>query len=530
MEEHKEKLLRRFQALFAGHGQFYGRFPHKGETFSDGKPIKPWTETKKPLVDNMWVGHLSGKSLGLGIVPVNENGMCVFGAIDYDTKPEEADHQKVLRGIIDNNLPLVLCRSKSGGDHLYVFGKEPIPAQLIRDRLKEWAMVLGIHAVYRNGRNQVTEIFPKQSAVSINAQGNWINLPYYDVKQTLRYAFDPKTGEPIGFEQFLDLAEASAVSLEHLSSMSTSIKSMLHPESPPCLQVLDRDGFPNGTRNEGLLNIGLLLEKIDDTVWEQQLRDYNLHRMDPPLTDHEVDGVIKSLRRDFAGPRKYTYGCTKPPINTVCNRELCKKQVYGIDSFEASACTAIENLVKIDVDPPRWLAYVDGTPIDVSTEQLLDGRAFRKRAMEVLNNLIKVGDAKQWYKMVDKLLDNLTVIEAPEDAGTFGQFKSHVNRFLERRQNENLAYVARHLPYENGEWIYFKSESLITFLVDKCKFRDYKPNEVYSALRRMGGEHDKPRKLPGSRVNVNLWKLPKPKDDSVEPENIDEPTNPGDAF
>ena len=32
-----------------------------------------------------------------------------------------------------------MCRSKSGGAHIFLFAKEPTQAKLIRDKLIEWA-------------------------------------------------------------------------------------------------------------------------------------------------------------------------------------------------------------------------------------------------------------------------------------------------------------------------------------------------------------------------------------------------------
>lgn len=515
--QEQELVLRQFQALFQGHAQYYGRYPLKGETFTDGKPMIPWTEKKRPLEDKTWIAHLSGQGLGLGITPVMEDSTAVFGAIDYDTKPNEADLVDLNSRIQSNALPLVICRSKSGGAHFYLFSKEPVPAKLMRDRLREYAMVLGI---YLNPNGHPVEIFPKQGRVDENAQGNWINLPYYEAKTTNRYAL-AADGSRLDLREFLSYANKRMVTREQLDVTTFTVESKLHPEAPPCLQVLDRDGYPQGTRNDGLMNVGLLLEKVDPERWEQNLREYNHDRFNPPLNDHEVEGIIKSLRRDFTGSRKYTYGCNKPPINHLCNRDLCKKLTYGIDSFDVAACTTIDKLIKVDVDPPRWLAYVDGQPVDVSTEQLLDPKQFKRRALDVLNRIIKIGTLAAWEKMVSNLLERLDVIEAPEDAGVFGQFKSHVRAFVEKRSENDLSDTLRGFPVEYEGWVWFRSEALMKHL-ERSRFRDYKVNEIYNAIRRMGGEHYQ-GKLPKMRQTVNLWKLPIPTADDEQTEPFELP-------
>ena len=59
------------------------------------------------------------------------------------------------------------------------------------------------------------KIFPKQEQILVERGdvGNFINLPYFDAKQTLRYAIK-EDGEPASLEEFLDLVDARAVSPE----------------------------------------------------------------------------------------------------------------------------------------------------------------------------------------------------------------------------------------------------------------------------------------------------------------------------
>lgn len=502
--DEKEKILRRFQSLFQGHSGHFGRYPTKGETFDDDKPVMPWTEFKKELTDSVWLGHLTGKGLGLGIVPIREDGTLKFAAIDYDTKPHESDHRKLWDKIQSDSLPAVLCRSKSGGDHVYVFFTDDAPAGPVIAKMRSMAVYLGINISV----GHKTEIFPKQTTMSASDRGSWINLPYYDGKETTRYCYGPDFRQ-LDLREFLDYAESRAVSSEAFLSLEFQLDTALHPQGPPCLHVLDHSGFPDGTRNQGLLNVGLLLERTNPEHWEQMLRDYNLRRMDPPLKDVEVEGTIKSLKRDFAGRRVYKYSCTKEPLHSACQRDQCKKRTYGIDMFGPEAANVIEALVKVEVDPPHWLAYIDGKPIEITTDELMEQRKFRKKALETINKLTTPVKQEQWDAMIAKLLSEMKVIEAPEDAGVFGQFRGHVRKFMEKRQSARWEDVLRHLPYEDREdgLVYFKSESLIMFLTERCKFRDYKPDGVYAALRKMGGGHAV-RKVNGAAVN--LWHLPSP--------------------
>ena len=104
----------------------------------------------------MWIDHIEGKDPSLGIIPIRDDSTCIWGCIDIDTYP--LDHKKIIRKIRELKLPLVMCRSKSGRAHVFLFAKEPIKAKLIRDKLIEWAGELG----YAN-----CEIFPKQIEIKI---------------------------------------------------------------------------------------------------------------------------------------------------------------------------------------------------------------------------------------------------------------------------------------------------------------------------------------------------------------------------
>ena len=93
----------------------------------------------------------------------------------------------------------MVCRSKSGGAHIFFFFQDYISAGEFRDKASEISAVLGYGGC---------EIFPKQEQILVERGdvGNFINLPYFDEKQTLRYAIK-EDGEPASLEEFLDLVE-----------------------------------------------------------------------------------------------------------------------------------------------------------------------------------------------------------------------------------------------------------------------------------------------------------------------------------
>lgn len=521
----RTEILEAFKSLFQGHDRYYGQYPMLGEGM-------PWTEKRRPLTDSQWIGHLTGKGYGLGRVPVRDDGQCRWAAIDYDTKPRKLTSDELCSlqdRVRASGLPLIVCRSKSGGAHLYLFLSEWTPASIIRKLLRAWAIHLEINWSFdQKGNKRLTEIFPKQDILDPDSPGSWINLPYFGGSRTDRFAVGdrPECGPPAPRTLVEFMSDASATAIDRkqaqlmLQDQPEQRVSSLHPQAPPCLQTLDAQGYGDGSgRNNAMFSLGLFFIKAFPEHWQQRMRDYNLENMDPPLTDAEINGTITSLRRDAekAEP-KYKYKCTDIPINSVCQKDVCRTRVYGISSFEdTSSSTVIERLVKVETDPPKWVAYVQGSPIDVSTEELLDARRFKRKVLEAINQLIKLETAGRWERMIERLLLTLETIAAPEDAGVFGQFKTNIRAFIERRvtvaefktPQEAWEQVVRGYPLELDGWIYFQSKHLIKHLEERCKFRDYRPNDLYNALRKMGGVHEpKPKKIAGQAIN--LWAMPVP--------------------
>ena len=121
------ELAERMHELFAG---FQGTHGTHGEPVQDEDSPK-WlikstanTLQEPPSVD-LWERHLTG-TRPLGIVPIDEDGNCVWGSIDIDIYPTNA--QEIATRVKNNELPLIPVVSKSGGLHLFLFTRGPHPA------------------------------------------------------------------------------------------------------------------------------------------------------------------------------------------------------------------------------------------------------------------------------------------------------------------------------------------------------------------------------------------------------------------
>ena len=212
-----------FQALFPAYSQAHGKFEIKGidpksgkkkglaNTIHCGAPIKAWEE------------HLAGGPRGLGAIALLDDGVSAkWGAIDIDVN--DIDHSCLEAKVNQLGPPLIICRSKSGGAHCYLFLEKPCPAKDVVDALKNWSAALGYPGV---------ETFPKQTKRKFDPEtgkplpGNWLNLPYYGGNATERYCLH--SGERLSLAEFIGIAESSrvgedALKIVHLTGTRRSEK------------------------------------------------------------------------------------------------------------------------------------------------------------------------------------------------------------------------------------------------------------------------------------------------------------------
>jgi hypothetical protein len=144
--------------------------------------------------------HLRGE-VGLAIVPIRRDGSCFWGAIDVDDY--SIDPIEVVRRCDAAGLPVMVTRTKSGGLHLELYPRDPVPAADMRDLLIEWSKALGLYSPR-------LEFFPKQTQLGEKGAGSVLNLPYFGGDRSTRYAYRPVQGEgdaTLTLAEYLDFAE-----------------------------------------------------------------------------------------------------------------------------------------------------------------------------------------------------------------------------------------------------------------------------------------------------------------------------------
>lgn len=488
--------LQRFMHLFQGLDRAHGLYIVEKQDGS-GKQVGKAQTIHEPVTQDIWAGHLKGDH-GLGIIPIMDGNMCYWGAVDVDIY--DLNFKVVHQQIKKLKLPLIPCRTKSGGLHLFVFFSEPIEAQLVQLRLREWAAAVGFGS---------SEIFPKQTELVTERGdvGNWLNMPYQGGSKTTRYGINEK-GKALKFEEFLDLAEASRVDGETVKGLVVKPLEDFLPDGPPCLNHLCGVGFPEGTRNDGLFNLGVYARRAFPNDWEKAVEKFNHDFLKPPLHSKEVQTVIKSLKKTT-----YEYMCNRQPIQPHCNVAVCRTQSFGVGGGNSSL-PSLGSLTKLCTSPPLWFLDVDGQRMELTTEDLQNQKRFQRRCMETINRIPGQMRQPAWEQLVQHLLDNLHSIDVPEDASAKGLFWSYVEQFCTARaqaKSKDEVLLGKPFKDEEDSRHYFRAADLIAFL-DRHHFREFKTHQITSMLRDKGAEH-RFHNVKGK--GVNLWSLPEFKQQST---------------
>ncbi len=501
-----DSKIKRFSGLFVGNNRSFGVF--------DPKTKKMRTEKFAPGPEQ-YEKHVGGE-VGLGIAPIMDDGGCLFGVIDIDAHGDApdidlADLEKVVK---QNDLPLTICRSKSGGAHLYLFMTDPTPAKTVRRVLTKWAGLIGYAGV---------EIFPKQDSLPESGGerqlGNWINLCCFaaDSEGELRYCFEG--GKKVPFDYFLDLAESRRVKPATLIEKADGE----HAEAPPCIQKMIADGVGRGHRNEALYNIVIYLKKAFPETWKDKAFDINARVFEHPLTHTEAKKTITS-----AGRREYRYKCKEEPCRSVCNSSVCVKRQHGITPEEKGEMDLgkppeFTRLEKYTTDPVRWVLFVDETPVTMSTVELMDYRSVRKAVADGLTKIIAPMKNDKWEVMLCGLMEKAIIKEAPEEASTYGFIRERLYEFFARtdltskgEDQEDRKALLLGSPVvqasKSGRMVYFRGSDFIDFL-KKNRSEELKGSNLWMALRKIGVEHTK---LRIDNNVVSVWYAPLSDNDVIE--------------
>jgi len=504
-----EERVKKFKSIFYGLDRAYGIYKSSGESVN-GKAGGQAFIIKKPVTDQLWIDHIGGKDPSLGIIPIRDDATCTWGCIDVDTYPLK--HEKIIRKIRELEIPLVMCRSKSGGAHLFLFTKEPIQAKLMRDKLMEWAGELG----YAN-----CEIFPKQIELYADRgdTGNFLNLPYHDGDDSMRHGFSDD-GVAVGLDDFFALYDTYCTSKEDLKKIKPKRKNAVKNfnDGPPCLETLMSQGVPQGNRDNTLYQYAVYAKKKWPDDWKGKLEEFNHKYMQPPLPAKQVLKMQNQHEK-----KDYQYKCNDQPMCTFCSPEECKSRQFGVgDNLNSQ----ISDLTMYKSDDSTWYLNVDGKRLKLSSEQLYNQHQFRQACMNQIVDVPNLLTSNSWTRKLQQLMKNVVIIEMPHEITRAGRFETLLEQFLEDQGEaehvdeidmgkalfEEREYIDK-INDEKGErevnvkrmTAFFKSDKLQKFL-KKHDFKNFTSTEMAAHIRNRLGGGDTRRKIKGK--TAYLWYLP----------------------
>jgi hypothetical protein len=491
-------LAKRFHELFAGLERGHGRYDISANSREGDKTQGRASFVKSPVTEDLWEDHLAGK-VGIGIVPIRDDATCVWGVIDVDRY--NLDLPALSKVLTDT--PLLLCRSKSGGAHIFCFASEPVPAHVMQERLARAAAALGYGGV---------EVFPKQVELKADRgdMGNWLNMPYFGGENSTRYAII--NGESVTPEEFIEAAHARRLTRDDLGKLTLVDESdgeKAIPDGPPCLQLMCRNGISSGGRNNALYNIGVYLKLAYPDEWRSRLEDYNRGYVQPPLDAGEVLALIKSLDK-----KQYHYTCDREPLASHCDKRACVKRKFGVrggagDGQEPDM-PIIGGLTKLETSPPIWFLDVEGFRMGpLATEDLQLQPRFQKTCMEQINRMPPQLKPQRWNELINGLLATAQIVEMPDDSSDESQTWYHLEKFcIGRAQCDSVdELIVSDKPWTddvNG-LTYFKLVDFIAFL-ERRRFKSLTPQQLAGLLRERGAKAER-QKIKGK--DVSLWIVPR---------------------
>jgi len=284
----------RLMALFRGSDAALGRFTPSPTSPSRTK-VEGKAKTEKraaTLVD--WEAHLRGE-IGIGIIPIRSDDTASFGCIDIDVY-ENLDHRALAERIHNAKLPAFVCRSKSGGAHVYMFYVDGTSAAKVRRLSQALASWLDIV--------DEPEIFPKQDRLGDRGPkiGNWLNMPYFGGDETDRYAVQPTGEKRAPLSRFLEFAEQAILSAGELVELEQRLVDLASSPNTP------GSDYAKSGRNSLLYTAGAQLKSVAglsnatvrkalDVINREASPKDHPNFADGALDTSELDAIVQSLRK-----------------------------------------------------------------------------------------------------------------------------------------------------------------------------------------------------------------------------------------
>jgi hypothetical protein len=481
----------KFHELFVCNPDVYGQTSLTGKTRDrDGKADSKSFLVKEAITPEVWESHLKGDRI-IGCTPLIKEDQVRWGSLDVDVYQDSKTLEGIIKQVNENNLPFVVCRSKSGGAHVYLFFSEDISAAFVIDKLKAFSAFFGQGAC---------EIYPKQPKIGDRKDnskyGNWINMPYSG-NPTLQYGFD-QDSKALNPEEFINYAVSKQLTKEQFEALQVpKLTTEELPDGPPCLNYIFQNRSEHSeSRNITLANVAVYLKKANPSDWKHRLMQYN-RKFSEPLEDREVEAIINSY-----GKKDYKYQCSSQPLCKYCDASLCGQRKYGIGGEEFLPNN--RSLIQLKSEPPLWFLTLDDAELQLTTEQFDNFNQFNQKVMEKL--LFKYPPIKQedWVKQQNLLLKNCTQIEIPFEMTPLGQLVEYVSMFCANASEDSDRIKSG--PVKKDGFYLFRMIDLKDYL-NQQRFNELPDNKILSAIKQVLKADAITHTIRNPKLNVRCWRI-----------------------
>lgn len=503
--------IQEFKEFFTGSQHNFGELNYsteKNNKDSKGKVLGSCrTVTDKLITIQNYKDHLLGNK-GLGVIPITEGNKCRFAAIDVDIYDKNL--MIYVNAIERGKFPLVPFRSKSGGLHLYMFLKEEESPKQVVELMRRFSFLLSIDLLVKRAKNESVEIFPKQFKLKQGEYGSWINLPYYNYKNTQSYAI--KEGAALTLNQALLLIRERRTTM---SNAQEFLDELQFNDAPPCLQLnylLNSLGKHSG-RNNYLFSFGVYLKKKDEDFFEQNLRDIN-SELPEPLPEKELEKtVLNSLRK-----KDYVYKCKESPCIDFCHKKECSKREFGIgknDGYFSSV--EFGKLYQYRIAQPyyEWEVRLQGQKEFKklrfhSEDEIIKQDAFLRLCMRELHELPSKLKQWEWFNRVNQALSEIEIVDinSEDDTSPIYILKGLIVEFLTERamaETKDQIFTKRvYFDNDTSEYL-FRIKDLQEFLYVQKKFKYFQPGELHGILREYNCKYKTIRTERKKQVRVGAF-------------------------
>ena len=277
-----------FAQLFAGRTDVWGAL--------HGEAVK---ETVKL---HHYRRHLDGLT-SLGVYPLRQDGTIRWCAVDIDNHdPKLPSAVMQCLNEIGLNRGVFCERSKGKGYHVIVFLSDWFVAARLRRII--------VHVIKMAGLPSVTEVFPKQDALSRETPwGNYLNLPYFggDNAEGKRMILYPHYLTPVPLVEWIQTVPTFPI--DSIPLVEANLPPVQEHEAGkgtrgPSVASLISKPQATGNRRPVLVRMaGYLRHRgVSEEVAVGLLLPWARYQFDPVLEDGEVERHIRGIYRRYGSP------------------------------------------------------------------------------------------------------------------------------------------------------------------------------------------------------------------------------------